>query len=121
MDSGMNKLPEKLDTLNRRVGLVLRAGTILSLLLMAAGMVLFLITGTAGMTALTPLTSLFPDLLLLSPTALVTLGLYLILLMPAVILFTSLYHFIVKHEKLPVILCLLLIIMLAISYILALK
>jgi uncharacterized membrane protein len=121
MVNEIDRRHEKLHGLNQRVGLVLSIGTILSLLLMAAGLVLFIVTGIPQITSLTPTESLIHDLLILSPAALVTLGFFLIMLMPVVILLTSLAHFIITRETKPVIVCIVLILLLSASYILVLK
>jgi uncharacterized membrane protein len=121
MDSQINEKHEKLHTLNRRVGLFLRAGTILSLVLFLAGLIIFIVSGTPHMVALTPASSIIHDLMLLNPAALVTAGLIVILVMPLVILITSLAHFIMTRETRPVIVCVVLLVMLAASYVLILK
>ena len=121
MNSRIDDKHEKLHTLNRRVGLFLRAGTILSLVLFLAGLIIFIVSGAPHMVALTPASSIIHDLLLLNPAALVTSGLITILLMPPVILITSLAHFITTREIRPVIVCIVLLVMLAASYVSILK
>ena len=100
MNSQIDEKHEKLHTLNRRVGLFLRAGTIVSLLLFLAGLIIFIVSGTPHMVALTPSSSI---------------------IMPLVILITSLAHFIVTRETKPVVVCIVLLVMLAASYVLVLK
>lgn len=116
-----NKQHIELQTHYRRIGLVLNVGTATSLLLMTAGLVIFTIKNTSHMISLTPAASLIPSLLLLSPDAIVTLGLYVIFLMPAAVLLASLIHFIRMREAKPLIACILFIVMLAASYIFILK
>lgn len=111
----------ELHTHYRRMGRFLTAGTVISLLLMTAGLVIFAVKNTSHMISLTPSTSLIPSLLLLSPDAIVTLGLYVIFLMPAAVLLASLLYFIRMHETRPLIACILLIVMMAASYIFILK
>ena len=121
MNSQIDEKHGKLHTLNRRVGLFLRAGTILSLLLFLSGLIIFIMSGTPHMVALTPASSIIPGLLLLNPVALVTAGLIVILIMPLVILLTSLAHFITTRETTPVVVCIVLLVMMAASYVLVLK
>jgi uncharacterized membrane protein len=121
MNSRIDEKHEKLHTLNRRVGLFLRAGTIVSLVLFLAGLIIFIVSGTPHMVALTPISSIIHDLLILNPASLVTAGLIIILIMPLVILITALAHFIVTRETRPGVVCIVLLVMLAASYVLVLK
>ncbi|MGA9048585.1 MAG: DUF1634 domain-containing protein [Dehalococcoidia bacterium] len=113
--------PTKLQSLNKRVGLALRIGIGVALVLVLTGIVISVIINTPHMSGLTPLLSLIPDLLKLSPAAFVTTGLIIILLLPAVILITSFAHFIETREKQPLIVCVILVLMMAASYVLLLK
>ena len=117
----INNPHAKLQSLNKRVSLALRIGIGIGLALVVAGIVISIIVNTPHMSGLTPLLSLIPDLLKLSPAAFVTAGLYIILLLPAVILITSFAHFITTREKQPLIVCVVLVLMLAASYVLLLK
>jgi uncharacterized membrane protein len=121
MISKIDERHKKLHALNRRVALFLRIGTVLSLVLFLAGLVLFLVGGTPHMVGLTPAASLIHDLLMLSPAALITAGLIVIMVMPLVILVTSFVHFIMTRETRPMIVCIVLLVMLAASYALVLK
>ena len=112
---------EKLHGLNSRVSLVLRLGIGLSLAMITAGLILFFRTGAPQMAGLTSLYSLPAGVSALSPAAFVTAGLVVILLMPPAILILSLAHFISMHEKQPVVTCIVLLILLAASFILILK
>ncbi len=117
----INSPHAKLQSLNRRVSLVLRIGIGIGLALVLAGIFISVATNTPHMSGLTPLLSLIPELLKLSPAAFVTAGLLIILLLPAVILVTSFAHFIATREKQPLIVCVILVLMLAASYVLLLK
>ena len=112
---------KKLHALNRRVSVFLRAGTALSLLLLLSGLVMYFVTGTPHAASLIPLPALLSGLLTLSPAALVTAGLVVILAMPPFILLISFAHFIATRETKPVIVCIVLLVMLAASYISVLK
>ena len=112
---------EKLHGLNRRISLALRAGIVVSLLLVTAGLILFFISGVPHTSELTPVTSLAPGLAGLNPAAFITAGLIVILLLPAAILVLSFAHFIAERERRPVIVCIVLLVMLAASLILILK
>ena len=112
---------EKLRPLNRRVSLVLRIGIGIGLVLVLAGIVISLVTNTPRMSGLTPLLQIVPSLIALSPAACVTAGLIIILLLPAVILVTSFAHFIATGQKQPIIVCAVLVVMMAASYVLLLK
>ncbi|MEI6185907.1 MAG: DUF1634 domain-containing protein [Dehalococcoidia bacterium] len=121
MQCQLDSRHEKLHRLNRRIGLVLRAGIVASLLLIAGGLILFYFSGAPHTAALTPLTTLVPGLMALNPAAFITAGLIVILLMPVAVLIMSLTHFIVARERQPVIVCIVLLVMLAASLILILK
>jgi len=112
---------EKLHGLNRRISLALRAGIVVSLLLVTAGLILFFISGVPHTAELTPVTSLAPGLAGLNPAAFITAGLIVILLLPAAILVLSLAHFISMREKQPVVTCIVLLILVAASFILILR
>jgi uncharacterized membrane protein len=111
----------KLQLLNKHVGLALRIGIGIGLALVLAGIVISVIINAPHMSGLTPLLTLIPDLLKLSPASFVTAGLIIILLLPAVILITSFAHFIATRERQPLIVCVILVLMLAASYVLLLK
>jgi len=121
MECQFDSRHEKLHSLNRRIGLTLRAGIVVSLLLVAAGLVLFFLSGAPHTAPLTPVTSLVPGLAALNPSAFITAGLIVILLLPTAILILSLAHFAVERERQPVIVCIVLLMMLAASLILVLK
>lgn len=121
MINGSDRKRSRLHGHYRTVGLVLQTGTVMGLVLIFTGLMFFIVSGTSHISGLTPVTSLFQELLLLNPAAVVTLGLLLILIMPVFILLASLVHFIMTREIKPLIVCIVLIIMLAASYILVLK
>ncbi len=121
MECQLDSRHEKLHGLNRRISLALRAGTVFSLLLIAAGLILFFISGAPHTAMLTPIVTLVPGVISLDPSAFITIGLILMLLLPVVILILSLAHFIAEREKQPIIVCIVLIAMLASSLILILK
>ena len=111
----------KVQSLNHRVSRVLQVAIGVALALVLAGIVISMITGAPRMSGLTPLSMLPPALIALSPAAFVTAGLIIILLLPAAILITSFAHFIVTRQRQPVIVCIVLVLMLAASYVLLLK
>jgi len=121
MERQLDSQQEKLHGLNRRTGLILRIGIVLSIALISAGLIMFAVAGATNLTPLTPLASLPTEVARLNPAALVTAGLGIILLMPVAILLLSLAHFLTIREKLPVITCIVLLILLAASFILILK
>lgn len=121
MECRIDSSHEKLQGLNRRVSLVLRIGIGLSLALIAAGLIMFFVTGAPHTAVLTPFAALSAGIASLSPAAFVTAGLAVILLMPPAVLILSLAHFISMREKQPVITCIVLLILLAASFILILK
>jgi len=113
-DKGHNRIHR----LNLRVSLALRIMTMLCLLLMAAGLVMYLLTGTPKTVELMPLPQLISHLLAFSPATLVTAGLAIALLMPLMILIASFIHFIINREKNPIIICIVLFAMLISSLVL---
>lgn len=106
---------------NRRISLTLGAGTAIGMLLLFAGLIMFFITGMPHTVGLTPISSIPAGLLNFNPAALVTTGLMVILAMPPCILVISLAHFISAHDMKLVIVCIILLIMLAASYVSMLK
>ncbi len=116
-----NELRDRLNRLDRRVGLFLNAGIILGLVLLLAGLALFVAKSMPQSAPLTPLVQLPAGLAGLDAAAFVTCGLMVILLMPLVVLITSFVHFIMTRERLPLIVCIILLLMLAASYVLLLK
>ncbi|MCX6035388.1 MAG: DUF1634 domain-containing protein [Chloroflexi bacterium] len=117
MQSQTDKLHHELQSLDRQVGLMLRICIVLSLLLIIAGLIMFIVQGGQTMTGLTPVSSLPDDIIRLDPAAFITAGLIIILLMPVLIVLTSFAHFIVLKERKAIIVCVILIIMLALSFI----
>ena len=117
LDSGH----EKLHRHNRRISLALRAGIVVSLLLIAGGLILFFFSGAPHTAPLTPVTTLAAGLAAFNPAAFITAGLIVILLLPTVILIVSLAHFVATGERQPIIVCIILLAMLASSLILILK
>lgn len=121
MISASDKSHETSYALDRNTGLILRISIIISLALIIAGLLIFFFTDTIHLTGLTPASSLIADIIKLNPAALITSGFIIILFMPAAILIISFTHFIVAHELKPLIICIVLVVMLAASYILILK
>jgi uncharacterized membrane protein len=121
MKAELNEQHRKRHELNRRVGTFLRVGIIISLLLLVSGLIMFLVKGGPHMVNLTPAPALITDLLTLSPSAFVTAGLFVILLMPPGILLISFAHFIATRNTRPIIVCIVLLAMLVLSYISVLK
>jgi uncharacterized membrane protein len=121
MECEIDNRHEKLHGHNRRISLALRVGIVISLLLIAGGLILFFVGGASHMSPLTPMTSLVSGLAALNPAAFITAGLIVILLLPTIILVMSLAHFIAERERQPVIVCVVLLAMLASSLILILK
>ncbi|MBN1690332.1 MAG: DUF1634 domain-containing protein [Dehalococcoidia bacterium] len=112
---------EKLHRLNRRISLVLRAGIAVSLILIVCGLIIFLVSGAPHTSPLIPVASLIDGFAALNPAAFITAGVILILLLPISMLILSLAYFAAVREKQPVIVCIVLLVMLASSLILALK
>jgi len=117
MPEQIDKFHYEVQRLNSRVGRTLRVCIAISLLLIIAGLIMFIIQGGEAMTGLTPVSSLPQELMRLNPASFITAGLLLILFMPALIICMSFAHFIALKERRAVIVCLILIIMLALSFI----
>lgn len=115
----LNEAHVKLHAFNRTLSIILRVGIALSLLMTAAGLVLYAVKGSLA-TELTPLWSLAAGLAGLEPTAFITLGLMIMLALPAVILLASFAHFTSARQKRPALVCAILIILLAAGIALAL-
>ena len=111
----IDKQHEKLHQLNRHIGLILRIMSTACLLLMLAGMIMYLVTGTSPSLETTPLPALLNSLPAFSPAKIIVTGLSITLLMPPAILMISLIHFIVEKDIKLIIICTVLGIMLAAS------
>ena len=112
---------EKLHRLNRHIGLTLRIMTAACLILLLAGMIMYLVTGASHPVEITPFPALLGNLLTFSPSGIITAGLIIMLLMPPVVLAISLAYFIAEKDVKPIIICIFLVLMLAISCILISK
>ena len=121
MECQIDSSHEKLHGHNRRISLALRTGIVVSLLLIAVGLILFFFSGASHTSPLIPVISLASGLAALNPAAFITAGLIVTLLLPAIILVMSLAHFIAERERQPIIVCIVLLAMLASSLILILK
>jgi uncharacterized membrane protein len=121
----MNRLNDRLhialQALDRRVGIMLRVGIIVSLALITIGIVHYAVKGGSPETALTTLSLIPAGLAQLDAAAFITAGLFIILLLPIVIIITSLAHFITMRERNPIIVCVILLAMLAVSFIFIVK
>jgi uncharacterized membrane protein len=111
---------QKLHAFNRALSTVIRTGIFFSLALMVAGLLIYTVRGDTAEGKLTPLFSLPGQLVKLDPTSFITLGLYILLLMPPVILLTSFAHFISARQKKPVIVCAVLIALIVVSMVMIL-
>lgn len=105
----------KLHAFNRVLSIVLRTGIAVSLLLMAGGLVLYAIQGDTTAGRLIALPILFAEVLKFNPSAFVTIGLMVMLLMPPAILIASFIYFIKAGERKPLITCSVLLLMLIAS------
>jgi uncharacterized membrane protein len=110
-----NTQNEKLHINNQRISLMLRIMTSASLLLMAAGVVMYMVSGTPQTLELMPVTQLIAHMLTFSPATLVVGGLLIAWIIPVAILAASLAHFIANREKYPVIVCIVVLALLVAS------
>jgi uncharacterized membrane protein len=115
VETELNLAHQKLHAFNRVLSTVIRTGIFISLALMIAGLLIYMVRGDTAAGKLTPLLSLPGQLVNLDPAAFITLGLYALLLMPPVIILASFAHFISDRQKKPVIVCAALIILIAVS------
>jgi uncharacterized membrane protein len=120
MNSELSEAHLKLHAFNRVLSMVIRIGIFISLALMVAGLLVYTIRGDTAAGRLTPLLSLPEELVKLDPAAFITLGLYVLLLMPPVIMLASFAHFISARQKKPLIVCAVLIIFVVISMVMIL-
>lgn len=111
----------KLHQLNKLISLALRIMTAICLLLILSGMVMYITTGAAHPIEVTPLSQLLDNLFRFSPAGLITLGLFVMLLMPPVILLASFAYFAAMKDRKPLFVCIILLIMLALNYMLILR
>jgi len=121
MDYQYDSRHEQLHRLNRRISLVMRVGITVSLILIVCGLILFLLSSAPHTAPLLPVTSLIPGFAALNPAAFITVGVILILFLPAAVLILSLAYFAAVRERQPIIVCIVLLVMLAASLILVLK
>ena len=121
MHTQTDKLHRELQALNRRVSILLRICVVISIVTILAGLIMFNIKGGSPMAGLTPISTLPSEIAQLNPAAFITAGLILILLMPVAIIIASFAHFVATKERNPIIVCSILLIMLAASYIFIVK
>ena len=117
MDTQTDRLHYELLKLDRQVGIMLRICIVISIVLILIGLVMFILQGGSISTGLMPISSLHTELVKLNPVAFVTAGIIIILLMPVFIILTSFVHFIVMRERKPILVCIVLLVMLAASFI----
>ena len=117
MDKQTDRLHHELLKLDRQIGSTLRICIVFSIALILTGMVIFILKGGSILAGLVPLSSLYMELLKLNPGAFVTTAIIIILLMPVFIILTSFTHFIIMHERKPFLICIILLGMLAASFI----
>ena len=117
MVAQINKEHDRLHRLNRRISLVLQIMTAASLLLIIAGTLVYVLTGTPQSIEPMPLGTLISGMLTFSPAMLVTAGLIVALIMPLTVLAASLTHFIASRDRKPLIVCLMLLVIMAASFV----
>jgi uncharacterized membrane protein len=115
VETELNLAHQKLHAFNQVLSIVIRVGIFISLALMVAGLVIYMVSGDTAAGRLTPLLSIPLQLFKLDPASYITLGLYALLAMPPVILMASFAHFIAARQKKPVIVCIVLIVFIIIS------
>lgn len=111
----------KLHKLNRLISLILQIMSAVCLLLILAGMIMYIATGAAHPIEITPLSQLLGNLFSFSPASLITFGLIVMLLMPPAILLASFAYFVAVKDRKPLTVCIVLLVMLAINYLLIFK
>ena len=118
MEVQIDQKHRKLHSLNRAISIILRMMTAVCLLLILTGLVMYIVTGAAHAVEITPLSQLLGGLFSFGPASFITLGLIVMLLMPPAILLASLAYFAAVKDSRPLIVCIVLVILLAASYIL---
>ena len=118
MEVQIDQKHRKLHSLNRLISTILRVMTAVCLLLILTGMVMYIATGAAHAIEITPLSQLLGSVAAFGPAGFITLGLIVMLLMPPAILLASLAYFAAVRDSKPLIVCIILVILLAASYIL---
>ena len=117
MDKQTDRLHYELLKLDRQVGIMLRICIVISIVLILIGMVMFILQGGSISAGFVPVSLLYAELLKLNPVAFVTTAIIIILLMPVFIILTSFTHFIIMRERKPILICIMLLVMLAASFI----
>lgn len=115
MNAELNQSHLKLHAFNRILSVVIQTGIIISLAMVMTGLAIYTVRGDTAAGQLTPFLSLPARFIALDPAAFITLGLITLLLMPPVVLIASSVHFIAMRQTRPVIVCVALIILLAVS------
>jgi uncharacterized membrane protein len=109
----LSQAHQKLHAFNRILSAVIRTGIFISLVLMVAGLVIYMVRGDNEAGQLTPVLSIALQLVKLDPASFITLGLYVLLLMPPAILLASFVHFIATRNVKAIIVCAVLILFIA--------
>jgi len=105
-------------SLNRTLSSILSFGVAFIMIVIAAGLILYSFKGINEVERLVPLPSLLGKLIELSPSALITTGLVIMLLLPQVVLLVSLIHFIAEGQKKPAVISAVLLTMVIVSAVL---
>lgn len=90
---------------NRMLSLILNSGVIIALVTITAGLVMYSFKGINEVEKLVPLPLLSGKLVELSPSALITVGLIMMLLLPQIVILVSFIYFIAAGQKKPAITC----------------
>lgn len=115
MEQQTDRLHKQLHRLDRQVGNILRICIFISIALILSGLVVFALQGSPILADLVSISALYTEMLKLNPAAFITTGIIIILLMPMLIILTSLTHFAVTKERTPIIVCIILLVMLGAS------
>lgn len=107
--------------LSQRISTVLRAGVIACFVIILAGLVLLAFSPGQSPMTVVPFQSLASELGRLNPLAVITAGVLLILVFPIVIIILLFIHYINVRDRRMIIICVILLVMLFISFIYAFK
>jgi uncharacterized membrane protein len=107
--------------LNRQISVVLRAGVIAAFVIILAGLILIPVLHSQSPMAALPLATLPAELVRLSPLALITAGILVVLVLPVIVIIMAFIYYINIRDRRMIIVCSILLAMLIFSFIYALK
>ena len=112
---------EKQRRLNRQISVALRVGAIAAFIIILAGLIMIPLLHRQSPMAVMTLSALPAGLAALDPLALITAGILVVLVLPAVVIIMAFIYYVSIRDRRMIIVCSILLAMLIFSFIYALR